>query len=138
MFSAFQCAQFASCLGGGHKNYEGYYNQSEKESVGSTPENPAPNNENKGFITLLMICVLFGAMLYIGYLSFDIISTEEKQPVAVVNTSSEKASNDAISNIERRQIMEHASDYVLVKTVYTDGSESMDTLYRAIPAGSAW
>jgi len=134
MFTAFQCAQFASCMGG-HKNYDEYENEykvSDKEA-GLSPNDPIRNN-NGGFFTSFVVIV---AIMIIGCLGYNFIEdnlfTDDEVAVQVPNESVEDAYLEGAVSVSYEQERAYVLDgkintVLLVKSLYNDGSEKIDTL----------
>lgn len=136
MFTAMQCAQFASCLGGGHKNYEGY-NQSEKSVAGSSADNPEPEYEykynKKGLFTALLSFFLLTALTgFIGYEIANSISIPEDEvmPARICHQIPADTDKDEVTVqiVSEERII--SDDCMVAKIVLSDGSVVNDTIHE--------
>ena len=135
MFTAFQCAQFASCMGG-HKNYD-EYEVSDKEA-GSSPNNPIRNN-NGGFFTSFIVIAVITIIGWFGYnfIADNNLFVDEEVAVQVpsetLSVEGKYAYPEGAVSISYEQERAYVLDgkintVLLVKSLYNDGSEKIDTL----------
>lgn len=148
MFTAFQCAQFASCMGG-HKNYDEYVsdnNQNINNERGTSADNPEPQRNGGGrTVIYLLIIFLIGWMsvnfIYDNYLNREMVIDNSN----IVDTLHVQTSNSDCVSFEVYDGTVTDNDkrnsYALVvKKVYHNGIEKVDTITfeRSLHPSTEW
>ena len=130
-----QCAQFASCLGGGHKTEYGYYDKSEKSVAGSSADNPEPEYEykynRKGLLVALLVFFLITALTgFIGYEVGNSISIQEDEvmPARICTPTDTEENNVTIHTISEKNIFYDGHVVTTIDLVLSDGSVN-DTIH---------
>lgn len=132
-----QCAQFASCLGGGHKTEYGYYDKSEKSVAGSSAENPEPEYEykynRKGLLVALLVFFLITALTgFIGYEIANSISIPEDEvmPARICHQIPADTDKDEVTVqiVSEERII--SDDCMVAKIVLSDGTVMNDTIHE--------